>query len=71
MERPVEIIENGKFVLYAEDFVGDFQTNVARLCAEALRHKSSFNAAVRNEGAERNEKGVIRFAARPIQGRNL
>ena len=68
--RPVEIIENGKFVLYADDFPGDFRTTAYSLCIEALRSKS-FNAEVRNEGAERNEKGIIRFAARPIQVRNL
>jgi hypothetical protein len=70
MERPVEIIENGRFVLYAEDFPGDFRITAYGLCIEALRN-TSFNAGVRNEGAERNEKGVIRFAARPTRAGKL
>jgi hypothetical protein len=38
MERPVEIIDaRGRFVLYSEDFLGDFKINCALLIAEALQ----------------------------------
>ena len=54
--RPVEIIENGKFVLHADDFPGDFKTNAARLCLEALHKLIEFRGRSRSQGLDETER---------------